>query len=100
MYQTYFLQGLFPTSEEILENFTWINQEEQERAVFVDKTVQVLKISIKGGFRLADVDFCYPNGKFSITHLFDILYLFNYTMYYKKTTTFFPEYTIQRINSL
>ncbi|VDI25535.1 Hypothetical predicted protein [Mytilus galloprovincialis] len=56
------IQGLFPTSEEILENFTWINQEEQERAVFVDKTVQVLKISIKGGFRLADVDFCYPNG--------------------------------------
>ncbi|CAG2240489.1 unnamed protein product [Mytilus edulis] len=37
------------TSEVILETLKWTANEQHERAVFVDKTVQVLKISIKGG---------------------------------------------------
>ncbi|XP_071136948.1 hemicentin-1-like [Mytilus edulis] len=56
------IQDLFPTSEVILETLKWTVNEQPERAVFVDKTVKVLKISIKGGSRLSDVDFCYPNG--------------------------------------
>lgn len=50
----------------LLEYFTWKTEENQTRAVFVDKSIQILKIVIKGATRKEEVDFFYPNGK----HLF------------------------------
>lgn len=64
--QIYLLQGIFPASEVTLETFNWTSGEQLERAVFVDKTVQVLKISIKGGLSNEDVHLNYPNGKFTL----------------------------------
>ncbi|VDH95009.1 Hypothetical predicted protein [Mytilus galloprovincialis] len=52
----------FPTSEVILEYFSWISEENHTRAVFVDKSIQVLKIVIKGASRKDEIDFLYPNG--------------------------------------
>ncbi|CAC5399589.1 unnamed protein product [Mytilus coruscus] len=52
----------FPTSEVILEYFTWSSEENHTRAVFVDKSIQILKIVIKGASSRDEIDFAYPNG--------------------------------------
>ncbi|XP_071138743.1 von Willebrand factor A domain-containing protein 7-like [Mytilus edulis] len=56
------IEDLFPTSEVILEHFTWNREDNQTRAVYVDKSIQVLKIVIKGASRKDEIDFIYPNG--------------------------------------
>ncbi|XP_063438527.1 von Willebrand factor A domain-containing protein 7-like [Mytilus trossulus] len=56
------IKEVFPTSEVLLEYFTWKSEENQTRAVFVDKSMQILKIVIKGATRREEIDFEYPNG--------------------------------------
>ncbi|CAG2202385.1 unnamed protein product [Mytilus edulis] len=56
------IEDLFPTSEVILEYFTWNREDNQTRAVYVDKSIHVLKIVIKGASRKDEIDFLYPNG--------------------------------------
>lgn len=60
-----------------MEYFTWKSEENHTRAVFVDKSIQILKIVIKGATRNDEIDFVYPNGKL----VFVISFKKKYTWY-------------------
>ena len=54
------IEIIFPSSEDIIESYTW--GKSQDRTVYVDESIQVLKISIKPAGGEDDADFVYPNG--------------------------------------
>ena len=63
------LQIVFPSYEDIIESYTW--GESQSQTVYVDESIQVLKISMKEADAAGDADFVYPNGMCIFVACFD-----------------------------
>ncbi|XP_071140496.1 hemicentin-1-like [Mytilus edulis] len=53
---------VFPTSEVLIETYEWKDNEVGHKHINVDGSIQLLKISIKGGSDERDIDFHYTNG--------------------------------------
>jgi hypothetical protein len=55
-------QGIFPTADTIVNSYDWLSAVSDDRAILVDSSLTVLKISITGASAITDVDLYYPNG--------------------------------------
>ena len=62
-------QGIFPSAETIINSYDWLSAVSDDRAILVDSSLTVLKISITGASTITDVDLYYANGSSLICRL-------------------------------
>lgn len=55
-------QSIFPSVEVIINSYDWLSAVSDDRAILVDSSLTVLKISITGASTITDVDLYYANG--------------------------------------
>jgi hypothetical protein len=55
-------QGIFPSADTIINSYDWLSAVLDDRAILVDSSLTVLKISMTGASAITHVDLYYSNG--------------------------------------
>jgi len=62
------LQDIFPSTEIIIDSYTWSSSSTEDKFIMVDEAITVLKISITGALSETDVDIIYADGNVHILY--------------------------------